>query len=221
MAKLSDLIPALAQVLAMPEQTVAVIARALRKERLISTGGRGPGAAKMTAEDCARLLIAIMAADQVKNSVAAVQNFWALELEEIDTKLGLPKALQEDWAELPEVILDILMPDGAEEQNFGETVTALIEAARDGILTQAMADMDDVHFRLEIERRFFTGHIFIQHDNAGKGYPQTALHAQYYLPEGPERKRIEAQSFSSGGDAMITFAVTGRTIGVLGALIQD
>ena len=39
----SDLIPTLAQVLPMPEQTVSVIARALRKERLISTGGRGPG----------------------------------------------------------------------------------------------------------------------------------------------------------------------------------
>src|SRR5699024_9960325 len=41
MAKLSDLIPTLAQVLPMPEQTVAVIARSLRQERLLSTGGRG------------------------------------------------------------------------------------------------------------------------------------------------------------------------------------
>ena len=76
MAKLSDLIPTLAQVLPMPEQTVSVIARALRKERLISTGGRGPGAADMTPEDCCRLLLAIMAADQVKDAVEASERLY-------------------------------------------------------------------------------------------------------------------------------------------------
>lgn len=86
-------------------------ARHLRVARLISTGGRGPRAAQMTATDCVRLLIAIMAADQVKHAVSAVETFWPLELEQINTKLALPQDQQQDWAELPEVILDVMMPD--------------------------------------------------------------------------------------------------------------
>ena len=220
MAKLSDLIPVLAQVLPMPEQTVAMYARHLREARLISTGGRGPGAAQMTATDCARLLIAIMAADQVKNTVSAVETFWPLELEVMNTKHTVPEEIQEDWASVPEDILDIMMPDGAEEQNFGETVAALIEAARVGTLPMAMVELPDANLRVEIERRFHTGKIAFQHDVTGKGYAQLALHAQFYLPEGPERKRIEAESYISGGDAMISFAVTHHTINRLGTLIR-
>ncbi len=48
MAKLSDLIPATASVLGVPEKTVAIYARHLREARLITTGGRGPGGADMT-----------------------------------------------------------------------------------------------------------------------------------------------------------------------------
>jgi len=220
MAKLSDLIPTLAQVLPMPEQTVAMYARHLREARLLSTGGRGLGAAKMTATDCARLLIAIMAADQVKNTVNAVETFWSLPLEEIAPKPVLPEDQREDWANLPEIILDIMMPDGAGEQSFGESVAALIEAVRLGILTETMAHLKDATLRVEIERRFHTGNIGFQHDD-GRGYPEVAMLARFYLPEGPERKRIEAESYISGGDAMITFAVTHHTINRLGALIRN
>ena len=220
MAKLSDLIPTLAQVLPMPEQTVAMYARHLREAKLISSGGRGPGAAQMTATDCARLLIAIMAADQVKDAASAVEAYWPLVMEEIDTKLGLPIDKREGWADLSEAILDILMPDGNEEQSFGETVASLIEGVRLGTLTQAMAGMRDPYLRVEIERRFLTGKIAFQNDNAGLGYPQLALLAQFELPEGPEREQREQEDFSVGGDAMITFAVGYRTINALGALIR-
>jgi hypothetical protein len=220
MAKLSDLIPTLAQVLPMPEPTVAMYARYLREAKLISSGGRGPGAAQMTATDCARLLIAIMAADQVKEAASAVEAYWPLVMEEIDTKLGLPVDKREGWADLPEAILDILMPDGNEEQSFGETVAFLIEGVRLGTLTQAMAGMRDPYLRVEIERRFLTGKIAFQNDNAGRGYPQLALLAQFELPEGPEREQREQEDFSVGGDAMITFAVGYRTINALGALIR-
>lgn len=220
MAKLSELIPALAQVLPMPEKTVAMYARQLREARLISTGGRGPGAAQMTATDCARILIAIMAADQVKNAASAVEIFWPLELEEINTKHSVPEEAREDWAALPDTIIDIMMPDGAEEQSFGETVAALIDAVRLGILTETMAHLEDAHLRVEIERRFHTGKIAFQHDEDGRGYAPLAMLAQFYLPEGPERKRIEAESYISGGDAMISFAVTHHTINRLGLLIR-
>jgi hypothetical protein len=61
MAKLSELIPALANTLGMPETAIEAYAKALRKAGLITTGGRGFGAADMNSRDCARLLTAIMA----------------------------------------------------------------------------------------------------------------------------------------------------------------
>ena len=220
MAKLSDLIPTLAQVLPMPEQTVAMYARHLREAKLISSGGRGPGAAQMTATDCARLLIAIMAADQVKNAAGAVEAYWPLEMEDIQTKLGLPADQREDWNDLPEAILDIMMPDGNEEQSFGEAVASLIEGVRLGTLTHAMAEMREPFLRVEIERRFLSGKITFQNDNAGKGYPLLALLARFELPDGPERQQREQEDFSVGGDAIVTFAVGYRTINALGALIR-
>lgn len=61
MAKLSDLIPTLAEVVGMPDTAVGAYARRLRKAGKISSGGRGPGGAEMTPRDCANLLIAVMA----------------------------------------------------------------------------------------------------------------------------------------------------------------
>ena len=174
----------------------------------------------MTATDCARLLIAVMAADQVKNAASAIEAYWPLEMEDIQTKLGLPIDQREDWGDLPEAILDIMMPDGNEEQSFGEAVASLIDGVRLGTLTHAMAEMRDAFLRVEIERRFLTGKITFQNDTAGMGYPQIALLAQFELPEGPERERREQEDFSVGGDAIITFAVGYRTINALGALIR-
>ncbi|CAO3355489.1 hypothetical protein [Azospirillum palustre] len=61
MAKLSELIPTIAATLGMPETAVEAYAKVLRKAGLITTGGRGFGAADMSAKDCGNLLIAIMA----------------------------------------------------------------------------------------------------------------------------------------------------------------
>ncbi len=72
-AKLSELIPCVAKVTGVTEASVAVHARHLRAERLISTSGRGPGGAEMTAEDAAALLVSIIGADQAKNGPAIVE----------------------------------------------------------------------------------------------------------------------------------------------------
>ena len=109
MAKLSDLIPTLAQVLPMPEQTVAVIARALRQERLISTGGRGPGAADMTPDDCANLLLAIMAADQVKDAVDAVRRVPQFPVDgAVHCRDAAADGEEDDWLPLPPAMRRLL-----------------------------------------------------------------------------------------------------------------
>ncbi len=123
MAKLSDLIPATASVLGVPEKTVAIYARHLREARLITTGGRGPGGADMTPRDCANLLIAIMGAEYAKDAAQVIKKYrpivtggkWRLSKMPIDALTQLP-----------------------EHHQFGNALEALITAATDGSLEQAL-----------------------------------------------------------------------------------
>ena len=215
MAKLSDLIPALAQVLPMPEQTVAVIARALRQERLLSTGGRGPGAAEMTPDDCANLLLAIMAADQVKDAVNAVHRFRNLTMEAINYRDTADDDEKDDWLPTPPVMRRLLVV-----RDFGEMLAGLIEAARDGFLEKALGGVALPFLKIEIERRFRTASVSVSGSSDEVALPKPVMIVSFGMPEGPERTQMEQEDFSVGGDAMITFAVGYRTINALGALIR-
>ncbi|AUC53788.1 hypothetical protein CDO87_11610 [Sagittula sp. P11] len=215
MAKLSDLIPTLAQVLPMPEQTVSVIARALRKERLISTGGRGPGAADMTPEDCARLLLAIMAADQVKDAVEASQRFWEFPVEDLHSQDTMPEDEQDAWLPLPEPMRAL-----TQVKTFGEMLAGLIAAARDGALDAALGGVMLPFMKIEVERRFHTASVSLAGSSDGLMPDRTVLIASFAPPKGQLRRLMEASGFHEGGDAMISFAVSQRTIIALGALIR-
>lgn len=215
MAKLSDLIPTLARVLPVPEQTVAVIARSLRQERLLSTGGRGPGAANMTPEDCARLLLAIMTADQVKDSVRAVQTFWDLPMEAVHCRDTVAEEEQDQWLPLPPTVRRLLVV-----RNFGEMLSGLIGAARDGALDAALGGIALPFMKVEVERRFRSATVSLGGSSDGVIPDMTVMIATFGMPEGLERERMEQESFSSGGDAMVTFAVSHNTINALGTLIR-
>ena len=215
MAKLSDLIPTLAQVLPMPEQTVAVIARSLRQERLLSTGGRGPGAADMTPEDCARLLLAIMATDQVKDAVRTVQTFWAFPVEDSHCSATASEDEQDEWLPLPEAMHSLV---GA--KTFGEMLAGLIAAARDGALDAALGGIALPFMKIEVERRFHTASVSLAGSSDGLMPDRTVLIASFAPPKGQLRKLMEASGFHEGGDAMVSFAVSQRTIIALGALIR-
>ncbi len=215
MAKLSDLIPTLAHVLPMPEQTVSVIARALRKERLISTGGRGPGAADMTPEDCARLLLAIMAADQVKDSVEASQRFWEFPVEGLHSQDTMPEDEQAAWLPLPEAMRAL-----TQVKTFGEMLAGLIAAARDGALDAALGGVMLPFMKIEVERRFHTASVSLAGSSDGLLPDRTLMIASFAPPKAQLHKLMEASGFHEGGDAMVTFAVSQRTIIALGALIR-
>lgn len=215
MAKLSDLIPTLAQVLPMPEQTVSVIARALRKERLISTGGRGPGAADMTPEDCARLLLAIMAADQVKDAVEASQRFWEFPVEGLHSQDTMPEDEQDAWLPLPEAMRAL-----TQVRTFGEMLAGLIAAARDGALDAALGGVMLPFMKIEVERRFHTASVSLAGSSDGLLPDRTVMIASFAPPKAQLLKLMEATGFHEGGDAMVTFAVSQRTIIALGALIR-
>lgn len=215
MAKLSDLIPTVAQVLPMPEQTVSVIARALRKERLISTGGRGPGAADMTSEDCARLLLAIMAADQVKDAVEASQRFWEFPVEDLHSQDTMPEDEQDAWLPLPGAMRAL-----TQVRTFGEMLAGLIAAARDGALDAALGGVMLPFMKIEVERRFHTASVSLAGSSDGLLPDRTVMIASFAPPKVQLRKLMEASGFHEGGDAMVTFAVSQRTIIALGALIR-
>jgi hypothetical protein len=215
MAKLSDLIPTLAKVLPMPERTVAIYARLLRQARLLSTGGRGPGGANMTPEDCARLLLAIMAADQVKDAVGTVQTFWDLTMEAVHSRDTVVEDEQDQWLPLPPAVGSLLVV-----RNFGEMMSGLITAARDGALDAALGGVALPFMKIEVERRFRTATVSVGGSSDGATPDKMVMIATFGMPRGPERKRMEQENFSSGGDAMVTFAVSQRTINALGALIR-
>ncbi|MCW0206020.1 MAG: hypothetical protein OJK14_02915 [Achromobacter sp.] len=61
MAKLSDLIETFASALSVPQTTVETYVKTLRKQGLLTTGGRGRGAPDVTADDCAKVMVAMMA----------------------------------------------------------------------------------------------------------------------------------------------------------------
>lgn len=215
MAKLSDLVPALANVLQLPERTVAVYARFLREARLLSTGGRGPGAANMTPDDCARLLIAIMVADQVKDAVAAVERFWSLPVEFLDTRETRPKAERKEWMPLPEGLFFLKEP-----KSFGETIAGLIDAARDGALGASLYQIAIPFLHVQVERRLTTANVTLTGSSDGLIPDKQLLVVRYAPAKNILHKLSEAAGHYEGGDAMVSFAVTQRTILALGELIR-
>jgi hypothetical protein len=216
MAKLSDLIPTLAKVLPMPEQTVAIYARLLRQGRLLSTGGRGPGGAKMTPEDCARLLIAVMATDQVKDAVPAVEKFWSLPVESSDTRETVTKRDRSEWLAMPKSLGSL-----TEASSFGVAVAGLIAAARDGTLQSGLGQATLPFLRLELERRFNTASLSLMASADGLLPDKSVLITRFAPPKTLLQKLIEEQPFNMGGDAMVSFAVSQNTILALGELIRE
>jgi hypothetical protein len=79
MATLSQLVNTVAKCEGMDPATVSLIARGVREARLITTGGRGLSAAKMTVADAANLLIAVNATVSAREAPQTVRNYRRLE----------------------------------------------------------------------------------------------------------------------------------------------
>lgn len=75
MASPGQLVKVLADVLGVPEPTLTQHDRNLAVNGLRSMGGRGRSAAKVTARDAARLLVAIMGSNHVKDTVETVLRY--------------------------------------------------------------------------------------------------------------------------------------------------
>lgn len=111
MAKLSDLVEEMASLLGDPERSVNVRAMHLRREKLISSKGRGLHSAEMTSTDATNLLLACMHAGKAKDSPQIV----ALLREAAVYAQG------PDWS-------DELFQIVKREQNLGDALDALLDA---------------------------------------------------------------------------------------------
>lgn len=78
MATSLELAAVLAEALGLPQATVVQHLRNLQKRRDIVFKGYGRGAARMGTSDAARLLIAAVGSDQVKDSLTTVDSFGSL-----------------------------------------------------------------------------------------------------------------------------------------------
>lgn len=74
-----ELVSMMSAVLGIPEATVYIYARHLREAGLISKGGRGRSAAKMTPLDASRLLLAFLSTETAALAAQAVIDFGSLK----------------------------------------------------------------------------------------------------------------------------------------------
>jgi hypothetical protein len=76
---LSELVTIVAKVEGMDPARVGLIARSVREDGLITTGGRGSSAGKMTILDATNLLIAVNTAETAREAPSAVRRYRRLE----------------------------------------------------------------------------------------------------------------------------------------------
>lgn len=97
MVKAAAFVRGMSEILAVEERTLASIFRALRSERLISTGARGVNAPEMTCLDAARLTIAAMVSESQARAAEASREFGGLACGEQGSpeKIALMKRIRE------------------------------------------------------------------------------------------------------------------------------
>lgn len=115
-----------AELFRLPANAVDYPWRVLREAGLVSKGGRGPSAAKVTPRDAALLLIAVAGPLPASDVVSAVRRYADLPLQ------VWPGVKPNDSLPLPEAITDAT--------TFADALAGLIACAADGSLHQARAD---------------------------------------------------------------------------------
>ena len=150
MARLSQLVPTVANVLGVPEKTVNVFSRNLREAGLISSGGRGPGGAHMTPFDAANLIIAVAGSNLVKDAVETVKHYAELPAISSEHHTQTDAHNFENFGNEPPIwdlrgfpIVGLRsLPHG---HSFREALAALIASAANGSLRDTIEDLPKAH----------------------------------------------------------------------------
>lgn len=201
MAKLVQVIPALASTLGMTAGAVEAYVKPLRKARLISSGPRGPGAPEMGTRDVTHVLLAVLAG----SPTSAVSDVLVCSDLSLDTAASAP----DDSVERAF--------GGAHPSNLVEAVEALLAMHVDGraraVLSQSPYRMVDGNWeasiRLELEqpRLFARLQVFVPSSDNGS----TPLDFGFYGARFPVPQ----------GDLVVSRRVTGSVFAALGALLAQ
>lgn len=144
MAKLSQMIPVLAEALARDEAAVSHCARVLRDSGLISSGGRGPGGAEMTNQDATNLLIGAIGTDVTKDAPSAVVKFrriavWITDQPMVEERtVDADGSIRTSYSASPPEALAFLSGRGLA---LGDALEKLLSGARRGDIQILFADM--------------------------------------------------------------------------------
>ncbi len=125
---------AVAAGLCVEEKTVRVFAREMRLAGLLSTGARGVNAPDMTAEDVAKLVLALLATDRPSRAVEMLKHFGAMQLLEhagVAPALGLSSKGSHTFLELMEFWCDptVAIPIGFRIEAIG---TSCVKLSKEG-----------------------------------------------------------------------------------------
>lgn len=138
MAKLSNLVATLSRVLNRPEPTVSLIARHLREAGMLSSGGRGPGGADMTASDCVSLLLGVVCAEQANTAPVAVARWRTTTMNQAIVRLAYESSESEG------VVTQTARDDCPAEWLFlkapGKTLGAALECLIEGFANGGLLD---------------------------------------------------------------------------------
>lgn len=146
MASPGEMVKRIAETFGAPEATVTLHDRNLADAGLRTKGGRGRSAAKMSATDVANLLVAVAGSSMVKNAVQTVEDYSGLPSrgDEVsirndarsDSNDGNPPS---SWG-LSAFPIPALQKLPA-SHSFRDAIVALIEAAADGSLREAVDNL--------------------------------------------------------------------------------
>jgi hypothetical protein len=170
MAKLSHLVKALAEVTKTPEGTVTLLARQMREAGMISTGGRGPGAANMTPQDCTNLLLALVSRDRAGGLPARVANYRRSECDHLEWP-GLAQTFQGKSGERQEHQLPKpnLFEFITNNMTLGALLDGLFERAADGRLFEYLKNLVTKIFGLNKKYNKEELYIFIRNSGQAAG----------------------------------------------------
>jgi hypothetical protein len=225
-----QLVRKVSELLGISEASVVQHDRNLVVAGLRSKSGRGSSAARMTARDAAHLLVAVLGSHHVKDSVQSVRGYRETRLSEY-MSTGYQKSSVTALTSLP--------PD----HSFVDAVEALVAAAADGSLGQAMYEaIDEIQgvkigfppiIKITVQSPHQVGDISIGGEEVGiarpslYGYGRYALlnpwsqHKSLDIPvEELEAWRQKAEEYHIDTDLTQVRQITAKTVFAVGELLR-
>ena len=146
MSKLSDLVTRLARVSGRPEKTVREIARRLRENGHLPTGGRGPSAAEMNHQSAATLLLGTNIPEPIKEVAEQLPVYRALETETALVPRPRKDVLTDEEKELFDEVFGFLQIP----VSLGDALQQLVLDAKSGKLQRLVSYWDHPEIRFNI-----------------------------------------------------------------------